>query len=104
MQSAYIIKGNHHIQIVCLLSTGSTARGCKINVQFKSTQTNAGVETQLFDVHRSQSMAALRCIRLPRTVTVSNVEVFDWMEDGDMGTVAVPSTVIESLYTPCESV
>ncbi len=104
MQSAYIIKGNHHIQIVCLLSTGSTARGCKINVQFKSTQTNAGVETQLFNVHRSQSMAAQRCIRLPRTLAVNNVEVFDWMEDGDMGTVAIPSTVIESLYTPCESV
>ncbi len=61
----------------------------------------------MFDVHRSQStaMVAQQCIRLPRTLAVSNVEVFDWTEDGDMGTVAVPSTIIiESLFTPCESI
>ena len=102
VQSAYIIKGNHHVQIICLLSAGSTARGCEVSVQLRNTQSTVGIETQVLDVYRSGLMVAERCVRLPRTLAVSSVQVYDWTEDGERGEVALPSTIIDSVYAPCE--
>ena len=71
-------------------------------MQLKNTQTSVDIETQLLDVYRSGLMVAERCIRLPRTLTVNSVQVYDWMEDGERGEVALPSTLIDSIYAPCE--
>ncbi len=103
VQSAYVIKGDHHVLIMCLLSTGSTARGCVVSMELASANGRSSeVETQLFHIPTSDSTMAQKCIRISRSLRVISVQVFDWTEDSEMGGVIVPSTILESSYTPCE--
>ncbi len=102
MQSANVIKGDHHVQIMCLLATGSTAKGCIVSLELDTGGPSAGIETQRFHIPRSEATMAQKCIRLSKLLRVNSVQIFDWTDDSEMGRVVVPSTIIESTYAPCE--
>ena len=102
VQSASIIKGGHHVNIMCQLSLGSRAKGCRVYMQIMNPHSSASTETQLLNIPRSDNLRAERCIRLPKTLVAYSFQVFDWNEQNEIGSMQVPSTVIKSIYAPCK--
>ena len=105
VQSASIIKGNHHVYILCQLSLGSRAKGCRVYMQIMNSFSSTSTETQLLSIPRKVDLYPARaehCIRLPKTLIAGGFQVFDWNEQDGIGSVQVPSTVIKSMYAPCK--
>lgn len=103
VQSATIIKGNNHVFISCQFSNGSRAKGCQALIQISNHHSSDSIETQLLSVGRTQHSArAEHCFHFAKSLVADHFEIFDWREEGDIGSIQVPLTVIESMYSPCK--
>ena len=66
-------------------------------------RTSAKEETKQFVIRRLYGVnEASKCIKLGNNLSLGSVEILDWEENGDLGTLRVATAVEESRYTPCE--
>ena len=65
--------------------------------------TSASVKTNQIIIRRLSGVnEANKCIKLDNNLSVGSIEVHDWEENGDLGTMRIATAVEESGYIPCK--
>ena len=103
MQWVHVVKGAHCVLITCHFTPGTRARGCRIAAQVMNPQTSAQVRIKHFIIRRMYGVnEASKCINLDDSLSLGSVEVVDWKENGELGTLRIATAIEESPYTPCK--
>lgn len=88
------------MKIVCRFAKGSTAKGCHIEIEYENSYTSTKLHQNSLNVPMEDAtLESSTCLELK---SLGRVRVYDWLEDGTVGSIAVTPIFKEGSDSVCK--
>ena len=102
VQSVNVLKGEEYVLVQCRFAEGSMSKGCHVEMQVINAYTSARIRIERYNIPRSaHGEDGSFCLDLEHQAAVGFINVYDWEENGTIGSLPVPPTFEKESGTHC---
>ena len=102
VQSVNVLKGEEYVLVQCRFAEGSMSKGCHVEIQVINAYTSARIQIERYNIPRiAHGEDGSFCLDLEHQAAVGFINVYDWEENGTIGSLPIPPTFEKESGTHC---